>query len=121
VKEKLDSIAFHEAGHAVAHVLTGIPFIFVSIKEDKEKDEFGYRSLGHIMYENPKSQPEWEQYSILNPDEFIIFFKDDFTKLAGLVAEGIYRGRLNYKAAKGDLRQWVGTSLNSLPEKLQSS
>ena len=43
-----------------------------------------------------------------------------FTKLAGLVAEGIYRCRFNYKAAKNDFRQWVGTSLNQLPERLNS-
>jgi hypothetical protein len=39
------------------------------------------------MFENPKSQDEWNQLSILNPNEFDTFFKDDFTKLAGLVAE----------------------------------
>jgi hypothetical protein len=54
------------------------------------------------------------------PYEFIIFLKEDITKLAGLVPEGIYRGRFNYKAAKGDFQQWVGTSLNQLPEKLNS-
>ena len=36
---KLDFIAFHEAGHAVAHILAGIPFKYVTIKEDKEKDD----------------------------------------------------------------------------------
>jgi hypothetical protein len=120
MNKKLDCIAFHEAGHAVAHVLTGIPFKFVSIKEDKEKDEFGYRSLGQLANENPMTPEEWEKHSIMDPVEFNIFFKDDFTKLAGLVVEGIYRGRFNYKAAKGDFRQWVGTSLNQLPEKLNS-
>jgi hypothetical protein len=40
--------------------------------------------------------------------------------LAGLVAEAIYRRKPNYKAAKGDFQQWVGTSLNQLPEKLNS-
>jgi hypothetical protein len=56
----------------------------------------------------------------MNPSKFNIIFKDDFTKLARLVAEMIYRGRFNYKAAKGDFRQWVGTSLNQLPESLNS-
>jgi hypothetical protein len=107
---KIDSIAFHEAGHAVVHVLTGIPFKFVSIKEEKEKDEFGYRSLGQVANENPMTPEEWEKHSIMDPVEFNTFFKDDFTKLVGLVAEGIYRGRFNFKAAKGDFRLWVGTS-----------
>jgi hypothetical protein len=108
MNRKLEYIAFHEAGHAVAHFLTGIPFKYVTIKEDKEKDEHGLRSLGYIEYEKPKTKDEWDQYSIMDPEEFNTFFKDDFTKLAGLVAEMIYRGRFNYKAAKGDFRQWVG-------------
>ena len=41
MKSKLDSIAFHEAGHAVAHILAGIPFKHVTIKEDRKKDEHG--------------------------------------------------------------------------------
>ena len=41
MNKKLDCIASHEAGHAVAHILTGIPFKYVTIKEDKEKDERG--------------------------------------------------------------------------------
>jgi hypothetical protein len=36
------------------------------------------------------------------------------------VAEMMYRGRFNYKSSKGDFRQWVGTSLIKLPEKLSS-
>jgi hypothetical protein len=118
--EKLDCIAFHEAGHAVAHILAGIPFKYVTIKEEKEKDELGYRSLGQVVNENPLTPEEWEKHSILDPIEFSTFFKDDFTKLAGLVAEMIYRHRFNYKAAKGDFRQWVGTSLNLIPEHLNS-
>jgi len=48
-----------------------------------------------------------EKRSILDPGEFNVFFNDDFIKLAGLVAEAIYRRRPNYKTAKGDLMQWV--------------
>jgi hypothetical protein len=63
---------------------------------------------------------ELANHSILNTRKFNVFLRVDFTKLAGLVAEGIYRGRLNYKGVKGDFPQWVGTSLNQLPEKLNS-
>jgi hypothetical protein len=73
-----------------------------------------------VINENPLTPEEWKKHSIMDPAEFNVFFKDDFTKLAGLVAKGIYRRRFNYKAAKGDFRQWVGTSLNQLPEKLNS-
>lgn len=63
---------------------------------------------------------EWDKHSIMNPAEFNTFFKDDFIKLAGLVAEGIYRRKFNYKASKNDFRQWVGASLNKLPDRLES-
>jgi len=33
--KKLDHIAFHEAGHAVAHILTGIPFKYVMSRPEK--------------------------------------------------------------------------------------
>jgi len=39
MKKGLDSITVHEAGHAVAHILTGIPFKYVTIKSDEKKDE----------------------------------------------------------------------------------
>lgn len=121
MKDNLDCIAFHEAGHAVAHILAEIPFKYVTILEEKVLDELGQRSLGHIAYEKPKTKDEWDQFSFLDPNEFSIFFKDDFTKLAGFVAEGIYRGKFNYKAAKGDFREWLGTSLGKLPESLNSA
>jgi hypothetical protein len=63
--KKLDCIAFHEAGHAVAHILTGIPFKYVTIKEDKEKDEFGGRTLGHVLPNEPMSKEEWDHYPCL--------------------------------------------------------
>jgi hypothetical protein len=116
----IDYVAFHEEGHAVAHLLTETPFKYVTIKPDKEKDEHGLRSLGGVVLENPLSNEEWDQYSIMNPNEFGMFFKDDFIKLSGLVAEMMHRGRFNFKSSKGDFRQWVGTSLIQLPEKLSS-
>ncbi len=56
----------------------------------------------------------------MNPIEFNTFFKDDFTKLARLIVETIYRGRFYYKSAKEDFRQWVDNSLNQRPERLNS-
>jgi len=52
--KNVDCIAFHEAGHAVAHNLAGIPFKYVTILEEKVLDELGQRSLGHIAYENQR-------------------------------------------------------------------
>jgi hypothetical protein len=55
------------------------------------------------MFENPKPETEWDRVSIMDPDKFNILLKGDFTRLAGLVAEGIFRRRFNYKAAKNYL------------------
>ena len=49
-----------------------------------------------------------------------MFFKEDFIRLSGFVAEMMYRRRSNYKSSKSDFRQWVGTSLVGLPERLSS-
>lgn len=89
MSKNIEFIAFHEAGHAFAHILAGIPYKYVTMKEEKEKDEFGYRSLGQLANENPMTPEEWEKHSIMDPVEFNTFFKDDLTKLAELVAEGI--------------------------------
>jgi len=120
MKKELDCIAFHEAGHAVAHILTGIPFKYVTIKEAKEKDEYGGRTLGHVLPDESLSKEEWDQLSMLDPKDFNIFFRDDFIKLSGFVAETIYRRRSNLKSSKEDFRQWVGTTLIGIPERLSS-
>ena len=37
MNKNLDYIAFDEAGHAIAHILAGIPFKYVTIKEEKKR------------------------------------------------------------------------------------
>ena len=111
MNNKLNCIAFHEAEHAVAHILTGIPFKYVTIKEDEIKDEFDGRTLGHVFPVEPVSKEEWEKQSILNPQEFNIFFKEDFVRLSGFVAEKIYQRKANYKSSQEDFRQWEGLHL----------
>jgi hypothetical protein len=39
MSKKIDYVTFHEAGHAVAHLLTGIPFKYVTIKEDEKRTD----------------------------------------------------------------------------------
>lgn len=41
MNKKIDRIAIHETVHAVAHILVGIPFEYVTIKSDENKDEQG--------------------------------------------------------------------------------
>ena len=97
MSKKIDAIAFHEAGHDVANILSGSKLKYVTIKEVSEQNEYGQKPLGHIQYENPRSKEEWDQLSILNPYEFDIFFKGDFVGLSGLIAERLYKGKISWK------------------------
>lgn len=82
--KRIDNIAFHEAGHAVAHVLAGMKFKYVTIKEREIKKEYGGGiSLGGIEFRQRKDEKYWSQYSFQNPTDLNKFFRDDFTKLAG--------------------------------------
>jgi hypothetical protein len=84
---KLDFIAFHEADHAVAHILAIIPFKYVTIKVKTEADEYGNRSMGHIMLNKSKDDTCRNQFSSFNTIRFNELSRDDFTKLAGLVTK----------------------------------
>lgn len=118
--KKIESVAFHEAGHAVAYLLTEMPFNYVTIKPDEKEDEYGQKSVGHLMPNEPTSIDDWCQYTILNPTDFNIYFKGDFIKIAGSVAEMIHKGKFNNKGAAADFRQWSKTTLSDLPEKLRT-
>ena len=84
----LKRIAYHEAGHAVMHVLEHIPFRHVTIVPDEE-------SSGHVHGNpQPKSfQPEWDNSTRMERRAEALV-RIDF---AGQVAEQILRGRKSWK------------------------
>ena len=45
------------------------------------------------------------------------YFKNDFIKVAGFVAEQIYTGKNNKTGAGGDLEEWINVTLLGLPNK----
>jgi len=63
--KKIDNIAIHEAGHALTHLLVGIPFEYVTIKSDEKKDEQVLQTLGQVSGNYPVSGDEWEKFSFL--------------------------------------------------------
>ena len=71
----IDCVAIHEAGHTLAHILTGSHFDYVTIEEDKEISKPEQRVLGLIRFDKPQTNKDWDQFSILNPNEFDRFFK----------------------------------------------
>lgn len=114
----MDCVAIHETGHALAHILTGYHFDYVTIEEDKEISKSGQRVLGLTKLDKPQTNEAWDQFSILNPNEFDRFFKVNFISLSGYVSEEIYRGRYNTKSSKEDFRQWFNISLKHLSVKV---
>lgn len=49
MKKSIVSTAYHEAGHAVAYILTNKRFKYVTIVPTKSKDAYEPGSLGHII------------------------------------------------------------------------
>jgi ATP-dependent Zn protease len=95
--KKLLSTAYHEAGHALAYLLTNRKFKYLTIIPKEN-------SLGHISHKLG-NRFNFEYGSMVDPIEFNKFFLEDFRNIAGLVAEKIYTKRNNFSGAKGDFRQ----------------
>lgn len=121
MQKKIQYIAYHESGHAVAHFLAGIRFDFVTIKPVETEDGFGQRILGYVMYSEPIYDEINNSRTKLYPVEFINYAKLDFTNLAGMVTEKIYnQGSYDFSGAEDDLELWKNNILDDLPEPLNS-
>jgi hypothetical protein len=121
LQKKIQYIAYHESGHAVAHFLAGIRFKFVTIKPVETEDEYGERILGYVMYDKPIYDEISNSRTKLYPVEFINYVRLDFTNLAGMVSEKIYHhGSYDFTAAKDNLELWKNNILDDLPEPLNS-
>ena len=97
----LKGTAYHEAGHAVMHVLEHIAFKHATIEPDEEAG-----SSGHVHGSaSPKSfQPEWDN-SVRTRLRVESLVRVD---LAGQVAEQTFRGRRSWKqGSQHDLRHTV--------------
>lgn len=114
MKDKIDAIdrkkctAYHEAGHALAAILLGKKFKFITIKTDSD-------SLGKVVSKRG-NRYRYEYNSIMDPCRFSKYFLSDFRNIAGLVAEKIYSGRNNFSGAKGDITKIIDSTLAGLPE-----
>ncbi len=96
VRKQLTNIAYHEAGHAVISYFLGVPFKFVTIVPNVQKETAGHVETWPIpkwfkpdMEHSPKVKERIEY-------EIIIF-------CAGLIAEKHYAKRYNYVTAGHDL------------------
>lgn len=88
--KKLVSTAYHEAGHAAAHIILEIPFKKVTIIPEEN-------SLGHVSFIwRKKSVKKFDDYGILSPYDEIYFKKQMISDLAGGVAERKYLKRKRF-------------------------
>lgn len=74
--------AYHEAGHAVAHLIMKIPFHYVTIKPEADKG-------GHLA---PLKKPPLDDDVQLIPfEEYYQGFRGDFIAVAGMVSAKIFK------------------------------
>ena len=122
MKKKTIDAAYHEAGHVVALILINRRFKYVTIVPEENKDDpFPVKTLGHVKEYPLKNKYQWEINYFFDPSVIDKYLKDDFTKVAGIIAEKIHTGKFNNLGARGDFRNWVDTTLHDLPEKLSLS
>jgi len=118
MKKRIISTAYHEAGHVIALLLIKRRFKYVSIVPEKSKNAYESGTLGHVKSFPLRNKYQWEINTFLDPAIFDKYFKDDFVKVAGLVAEKIHTGRFNNLGAGGDFRKLFYTTLMDMPDKL---
>lgn len=90
-KNKKQAVAYHEAGHAYAHLLTRIPFEYVSIKHEEECEG---RISGGIKEG----------------------FSGAFILISGYVSERLYTGRYNMFTARADFKDLFDIWLSDFPK-----
>ena len=112
--KKLERIAYHEAGHAVAAFLVRRAFRYVTIKPGED-------SLGHILFrkfsDSFRPDIEYDEHKLRPPLEKVII-----TGLAGHAAESIYAGRNNWVGSRKDFHNAVdyATYLIGEPKELEA-
>jgi hypothetical protein len=94
------SLAYHGAGQALAYILTGKRFKYVTINSRIEIT--GWLTAGHVK--NVKFLHNYEYY-ILDPRDFIKLLINDFQCIAGYVAEAHYSGERNDTGVKSDVQR----------------
>jgi hypothetical protein len=120
MKNEIICATYHEAGHVLALLLTTRRFKSVTIVPENLKDGYGIETLGHIRGIPSEIRNQWEIPSFFKPVKFNRYFKNDFIKVAGLVAEQIYTDKNNKAIGGRDFEDWISVTLLGLPDKLSS-
>lgn len=96
ITRHLMSVAYHEAGHAVASFALGLRFGITTIVPDE-------KSFGHHVIKLPKRfKPKGRDLALLNPADYLWIDHRVISTFAGSEAEKLFTGRYNHIGGRMD-------------------
>lgn len=116
MNDSIEQIAIHEAGHALAHVLTGLPFSLITIDQKKLAVYGDGRSLGYLQPVIPYERPDSDSYDKLCPDDFFQCLSKDLTVIAGYVAQRVLSKNFDKTGSKTDMKILYSNRMMNHPE-----
>jgi hypothetical protein len=120
MNDSIEQIAIHEAGHALAHVLTGLPFSLITIDQKRLAVYGDGKSLGYLQPVKPYDREESDSYSKLFPYDFFQCFSQDLTVIAGYVAQRVFTKGFDKTGSKTDMKILYSNRMMNHPEPFRS-
>ena len=118
--DNIQQIALHESGHALAHILLGRQFAFVTINPSALKIHTDGKSLGYLQPITPYFHDS-ASYSRLSPDDFYKSFSIDVTIIAGYITQRIFSNDFDRTGSKTDFLALNKSGLINQPEPLRTA
>jgi hypothetical protein len=100
MSKEINNVAYYEAGHVLALLLTQISFKYVTIDPEKINGITWIKIPLHLRVIKSEIENQQGIPSFFIANNFNRYLKNDFIKIAGLVTEQIYAG-INNKTGDG--------------------
>ncbi len=118
MNKRITAIAYHEAGHVLAYLLTDSVFDYVTIIPSKDKSDKRLKTLGHVEPMPLLIETDWSALDFLKPMDFSAFFTSNFIDLAGFVAQKMVTDEYDRVGAHSDFNEFENKTLLNLPDEL---